>query len=92
MWGSDGRQDYYKAGREIKTINKSDIDCICSCGFLTLNPKNEFEGYNGGLTVKRSEVVIVDDKDGKQVYKLRAPKKGNPIKVQSCNACVNDWR
>ncbi|MBN2569833.1 MAG: hypothetical protein JXB42_10435 [Deltaproteobacteria bacterium] len=92
MWGTDSRkQEYYQGGREIREISRRDIAVYCqACGFITLNGTNDFENRNGGLTVKRSEVVIYDAEGG--IVQALRPKKRDFIKVWGCNACVNDWK
>jgi hypothetical protein len=79
-------ENYYKSGRERRVINKSDIEGVCQCGYLTLKPTNDFEKHNGGLVVKRSKVVIVND-NGSTVRRLTGI-----TKYSSCNACVNNWK
>lgn len=86
MWGSNSTQEHYEAGRQIIEVLKSQIEAICRCGFLTLAPANEFERHNGGLTVKRSQVNIVDA-EGNTVKRLRGVNR-----YYSCNACANNWR
>jgi len=96
MWGTD-KQSHYRQGRSIKEIMRSEIDGQClGCGYLTLKSTDGFEEHNGGLTVKRSQVKIIDDKTGSVVQKLR-PRKGKDgwddfLTYYSCNACVNDWK
>lgn len=92
MWGSQfSKQEHYAAGRDIKVVNRRDIDGVCACGYLTLAPTSDFEEHNGGLTVKRSRVEIIDD-NGNVVEKLRPSKKMPFNRYGCCNACVNDWR
>jgi hypothetical protein len=78
---------HYQQGRDIQEIRRSQIEAICCCGYLTLKPTNDFEGHNGGLTVKRSKVKIVDDQTGNVVQRLRGVRT-----YESCNACVNNWK
>ena len=66
---------------------RSQIEAVCHCGFLTLNPANGFEEHNGGLTVRRSRVRIIDDRTGRVVQRLRGVRT-----YYGCNACVNDWK
>jgi hypothetical protein len=89
MWGDTGKQEHYREGRSITEVLKSEIAAVCRCGFIELKPRGAFEEHNGGLTVKRSQVVIVDDRTGACVKVLR----GRSINhYDSCNACVNDWK
>lgn len=94
--GDNSKQDYFKQGREIRVIYRSQIYGYCDCGYVTLKPTNKFEEHNGGLTVKRSQITIVDDETGKAVKKLRlrTGKDGydDIMHWWSCNACVNDWK
>ncbi len=83
IWGTE-KQSHYRAGRELQEVEKNQIDGVCDCGYLTLKPSNEFETQNGGLTVKRSTVRIMDH--GREVKRLRIRK------WSGCNACVNDWK
>ena len=79
-------QKHYRAGQATKKIQKSQIEAVCKCGYITLKPQNDFEQHNGGLTVKRSHVRIVNHL-GQLVKRLCG--------VQhwyACNACVNDWK
>ncbi len=69
-------------------VSRRDIEGICSCGYLTLRPAGDFEEQNGGMTVKRSQVVILRD-DGTTVKVL--PGKGINL-YGACNACANNWR
>ena len=85
-WGSE-KQSHYRQGREIQEIRRSQIEAVCRCGFLTLKPGNEFEEHNGGLTVKRKQVRIIDDRTGRVVQRLRGVQT-----YHGCNACVNDWK
>ncbi len=85
-WGPE-KQSHYCQGRAVQEIAKSQIDGYCQCGYLTLNPTNEFEEHNGGLTVRRSRVRIIDDKTGQVLQRLR----GVPTWF-ACNACANDWK
>lgn len=86
-WG-ENKQSHYTAGRELQEVKLEQIEGICSCGYLTLNPSNDFEQHNGGLTVKRSKVRIVRQ-DGSTVKQLRG-KQFN--RYGGCNACVNGWK
>jgi hypothetical protein len=80
-------QPHYQQGRSIAKIEKSDIEGVCDCGYITLKPQNEIEYRCGGLTVKRSSVTITDN--NKIVERLS--KKG--IKhYRHCNACINNWK
>jgi len=83
--GNPGVQNYYKLGRQIKTINLNEVDSYCACGYIMLKPKNRFEQYHGGLTVKRSKVKIYKE-DGTLVKRLRIER------TWSCNACANGWK
>lgn len=82
-WGTE-KQSHYRAGRELREVEKSQIEAACACGYLTLKPGSEFEERNGGLTIKRSNVRIMDN--GREVKRLRIRRWGQ------CNACVNDWK
>lgn len=86
--GTD-KQPYYKQGRELETIMLSDIEGICDCGYLTLSPTNSFENHNGGLTIKRNNVTILNDETGQKVKRLS---RKNINSYSTCNACANDWR
>ena len=99
QWGIHSErynQDYYKKGRTIKTIKRSEIDGICSCGYITLSEAA------GGFTVRRSNVRIIDDKTGREIKVLRRRKTGTERggwraiydfnTYGYCNACVNDWK
>lgn len=94
--GHPERQEYYRRGRRIREVMRSEIDSICDCGYLTLKPRNAFEEHNGGLTVRRYRVRIVDDRTGEIVRRLRPrrePDRDSDIMTSfSCNACANDWR
>ena len=93
MWGSEySKQDHYKAGRSATTLMRSNIEGACACGYLTLKPTSDFEQHNGGLTVKRSRVEIIDDKTGDEINILRSRKDAPINRYGNCNACVNDWR
>ena len=85
-WGTE-KQSYYVAGREIQTVQRSQIEAHCKCGYLTLNPSGDFESHNGGLTVRRSTVRIINDATGRIIKRLRGVRK-----YTGCNACVNDWK
>jgi hypothetical protein len=86
-WGSDPTiQAHYRGGREVQEVLKSQVDGVCRCGYITLAPANDFERHNGGLTVKRSQVRIVDAQ-GREVKQLRGVQRW-----WSCNACANNWR
>ena len=87
FWGED-KQPYYRKGRELQEVNLSQIEGVCSCGYLTLNPTNETERHNGGLTVKRSQVRIIRE-NGSTVKVLRG-KRFN--RYGCCNACANGWK
>ena len=96
MWGTD-RQPYYKQGRNIKQIYRSQIEGQClSCGYLTLSPNSSFEEFNGGLTVKRTNIEIIDDKAGNIIKKLKPRRNKNGyndfLSYYTCNACINNWR
>ena len=99
MWGED-KQSHYTQGRTIREILRSSIEARCVCGYLTLKPNGEFEGFNGGLTVKRSAVRIIDDKTGEVVQRLRSRlvedrygREHDDIMYHyQCNACGNDWK
>ena len=90
-WGGPDVQPYYRQGRGLQEIMRSQIDTLCGCGYIMLKATNDFEKQSGGLEVKRSQVRIIDDKTGRKVIKLR-PKGKEFLKVWSCNACVNDWK
>ena len=88
-------QAYYRKGRTIREVKRSEIDGVCSCGYITLTEAA------GGFTVKRSNVRIIDDETGAEIKVLRRRKTGRegrygPIydfnKYWQCNACVNDWK
>ena len=85
-WGTE-IQPHYRKGREVQEVLRSQIEAVCRCGFLTLKPGNTFEERNGGLTIKRKQVRIIDDKTGQVVQRLRGVNT-----YYSCNACVNDWK
>jgi len=104
--GNPHIQEYYqKQGYQepFKSIMRSEIEAICQCGYLTLKPRNAFEDHNGGITVKRSRVTIIDDKTGQVIKRLR-PKLIQGGRAQgyrdyddimthcNCNACVNGWK
>lgn len=99
MWGED-KQSYYRQGRGIKEILRSTIEARCACGYLTLKPNGNFEAFNGGLTVKRVRVRIIDDKTGEVVKRLRSRlvkdrygREYDDITYYwQCNACGNDWK
>lgn len=82
-------QPHYKQGRGIKTVSLSDIEGICDCGYLTLAPACDVEQHSGGLTVKRSDVVIISDVTRAEVQRLS---RKHILSFCNCNACVNDWR
>lgn len=83
------KQSHYKEGRKLKAIMLSSIEAICNCGYLSLVPTSSFESHNGGLTVKRSNVFITNDKTGKVVKRLS---RKNINSYCNCNACVNNWK
>jgi len=89
--GDSSRQEYYKTGRNVREVYISDIEHFCQCGYITLKPKNKFEEFNGGLTVKRSNVKIYKE-NGQLVKRLRASKSNDIFKVWLCNACGNNWK
>ena len=86
MWGDTTIQEHYLAGREVREVLKSQIEAVCQCGFLTMKPTNDFEQHNGGLTVRRSSVRIINS-DGTTVKRLRGVNT-----YCSCNACANNWK
>lgn len=90
MWGADGKQEYYRAGRGLEAIRVSQIEAVCQCGYLTLKPTNDFENHCGGLTVKRSKVQIINDRTGEPLERFRPGKK--VLRFGCCNACGNDWK
>jgi hypothetical protein len=87
-WGGPSKQGHYVAGRNLREVRRDNIEGVCRCGYLTLRPTSDFEEFNGGLTVKRSQVRIVRD-DGSTVLRLRG---GDINYYGCCNACVNDWK
>ena len=92
MWGDGSKQEYFEQGRGVKEILRSQINSRCeSCNYLTLEGTNDFENHNGGLTVKRSDVRIIDDETEQEVITLR-PREDDFFNGWGCNACVNDWR
>ena len=97
LGGNPSKQGHYKRGRDIKNVLRHEIDGYCKCGYLTLKPNSSFEEHNGGLTVKRIDVTIIDVLTGNVVKTLR-PKYDKPtdeddiMLFYSCNACVNDWK
>ncbi len=91
MWGTDDKQSHYRQGRKVTEIMLNDIDAVCSCGYITLKPSSDFERHNGGLTVKRSGVMIINNKTGDEVKRLNTKNKGI-MSYGSCNACVNEWK
>ncbi len=94
--GDNSKQNYFKQGREITGVYRNQIYGYCDCGYITLKPTNEFEEHNGGLTVKSSQMTIIDLETGKVVKKLRSRiGKDGYDDIQhyfSCNACVNEWK
>ena len=88
MWGASGIQSHYEAGRSLQTVKKDSIEGICACGYLTLKPSSKFEDDHGGLTVRRSKVVIIDD-NGNLVKRLRGKQFNH---YWNCKACVNNWK
>jgi len=90
----NNKEDHYKKGRCVRNINRTDILGYCKCGYLTLKPEDAFEQHNGGLTVKRSNVKIIDN--GKIIQKLRPrldTEGWDDIQLwYGCNACVNGWK
>jgi len=87
MWGTGPQQDYFKAGRAVREVLKSQVEAVCKCGYITLKPSNDFERHNGGLTVKRKNVIIIHDSTGKPVRSLRGVNR-----YYACNACANNWK
>lgn len=92
--GHPERQEYYKQGRKRTELQREEISAVCSCGYLTLKPTNEFEKHYGGLTVRRKNVFILD---GLQIIKRLRPRKDRDgyddiMTHDSCNACVNNWK
>lgn len=93
-WGMGEKQSHYLAGRQVNVIHKSQIEGVCACGYITMKPQDDFENHNGGLTVRKNSLTILDS-NGRPVRRLR-PRTINGRKEFNlyfrCNACVNDWR
>jgi len=84
-------QSYYTKGRKLTSIEISQIKAICDCGYLTLKPTNEFEEYNGGVTVKRKGLKIFQNgKEIRLTKKIRT--QYEIIHYWACNACSNEWK
>lgn len=83
-------QDYYKRGRKLTHVCREDIESICRCGYLTLKPKTKYESIHGGLTVKKSQVIITD-RNGR-IFKRLNPNGTDIYRTSGCNACVNNWK
>ena len=94
--GNSGIQKYYKGNGKIITRWRDQIYSYCICGYVALKPTNEFEERHGGKTIKRSLIIIVDNKTEKIIQKLRPrTDKFGDIDINrfwQCNACVNEWR
>jgi hypothetical protein len=86
-----GIQSHYREGRKVQEVERSRIEYVCSCGYITLKPACSLENENGGLTVKRSRVRIIDDETGNIIMRLK-PRRKDFIRVGGCNACENGWK
>jgi len=83
------RQEYYKQGRQVKSISREEIEGYCKCGYITLKPRSDFEEFNNGLTIKRSKVKIYD---GSRLVKRLVPRRNDIMRWWCCNACGNNWK
>ena len=90
--GDNSKQAYYKSNGKIITRWRDQIHAVCDCRYITLKPTNEFEEHNGGKTIKRLLLIIVDNKTEQIIHRLRMRKNDCIMHTWSCNACVNKWR
>jgi len=93
FWGTDGKQDRYKATRKAtpKVVSIADIQGVCKkCGYVELKPTSEFESANGGLMVERASLVVKNEK-GEVIQKLRNSATRKLNYYWGCNHCINNW-